>query len=85
MASPIYNSRDRRYKSKYGALDSGESGTYRRLLPFQSGAVCYRARLLVLNDADNSEKSYELFGTDEYEGDCRWWEVVYTAEEPGLY
>ena len=59
--------------------------TFRLLLPFQSGAVCYSARLLVLNDADNSEKSYELFGTDEYEGDCRWWEVVYTAEEPGLY
>lgn len=85
MPNQIYNSRDIRFKTKYGALESGEEVTFRLLLPFESGAVCYRARLLVLNDATGEEKSYELFGTDKHEGDCRWWEVVYTAEEPGLY
>lgn len=85
MPNQIFNSRDIRFKTKYGALESGEEVTFRLLLPFESGAVCYRARLLVLNDATGEEKSFELFGTDKYEGDCRWWEVIYTAEEPGLY
>lgn len=85
MPNQIFNSRDIRFKTKYGALESGEEVTFRLLLPFESGAVCYRARLLVLNDYTGEEKSYELFGTDKYEQDCRWWEVVYTAGEPGLY
>lgn len=85
MPNQIFNSRDIRFKTKYGALESGEEVTFRLLLPFESGAVCYRARLLVLNDATGEEKSFELFGTDKYRGDCRWWEVIYTAEEPGLY
>lgn len=85
LPAQIYNSRDTRYKSKYGALESGETIIIRLLLPFQSGAVCYRARMLVLSDATGEEKSYELFGTDKYEGDSRWWELQFTAGAPGLY
>lgn len=85
MPAQIFNSRDRRYKSKYGALESGEQVSFRLLLPFHSGAVCYRARMLVLNDATGEETAYELFGTNDYEGDSRWWEVLFTAAEPGLY
>ena len=46
----IYNSRDPRYKSIYGAVEAGQKMTIRLLLPYDSGAVCYSARMLVTED-----------------------------------
>ena len=44
----IYNSRDPKYKSIYGAVEAGQKMTIRLLLPYDSGAVCYSALLVLL-------------------------------------
>lgn len=85
LSTKLFNSRDSKYKSKYGALKSGETVMFRLLLPFQSGAVCYGARMCVLNEFSGEWENYEMTGTDRYEEGSRWWELEYTALEPGLY
>ena len=85
MSALIFNSRDQKYKSIYGALESGQSVTLRLLLPFTSGAVCYSARVLVREDSEEFYNVYELKGTEQYEDDSRWWEVTLSIDEPGLY
>lgn len=81
----IYNSRDQKHKSIYGALESGQDMTIRLLLPFDSGAVCYSARMLVIEDSTKEETAYELTGLDEYKDGSRWWEVTLHIDTPGLY
>lgn len=85
MGALLFNSRDKRYKDRFGAVQSGEAITFRLLLPFDSGAVSYGARLVVTSDFTNETQYYELCGTDRYENGNRWWEVYYTAGEPGIY
>ncbi len=81
----IYNSRDPRYKSIYGAVEAGQKMTIRLLLPYDSGAVCYSARMLVTEDSTGEETAYELVGTNSYEDGSRWWELTLSLKEPGLY
>ena len=81
----IYNSRDPKHKSIYGALEAGQEMTVRLLLPYDSGAVCYSARMLVTEDSTGEETAYELVGTNSYEDGNRWWELTLSLEEPGLY
>ena len=85
MSEQIFNSRDKRYKSKYGAVESGTEFTVRLLLPFSTGAVAYSARMLVSNDLTGKTEICKLVGTDEYSENSRWWEGSYKAKEPGLY
>ncbi len=81
----LFNSRDKNYKSKYGAVECGETLTFRLLLPFFTGAVCYSARMIIRDEFTGEEQRVELLGTDQYDGDFRWWECHYTAAEKGLY
>ena len=81
----IYNSRDPKYKSIYGAVEAGQKMTIRLLLPYDSGAVCYSARMLVTEDSTGEETAYELVGTNSYEDGSRWWELTLSLDEPGLY
>ncbi len=85
MSAMIFNSRDTKYKSKYGALVSGDEVTFRLLLPEEPGAAICCARMLILSDKSNAEKVFAFTPTSEYEDGCKYWELCYTAEEPGLY
>lgn len=85
MSALIFNSRDPRYKTTYGALECGKDVTFRLLLPYASGAVCYSARILVTRDDEEDETAFELVGTNRYQEGSRWWEVTLSLDEPGLY
>lgn len=85
MSGPLFNSRDKQYKSKYGAVESGSSVSFRLLLPYTSGAVCYSAHLFIKNDFTGEVTVHDFTGTDRYSDEGRWWELEYEAEEPGLY
>ncbi len=85
MSAMIFNSRDTRYKSKYGALKSGSDVIFRLLLPHEPGAAICCARMLILSDESGAEKVFTFTPTSKYEGDSKYWELCYTAEEPGLY
>lgn len=81
----IYNSRDPKYKSIYGAVEAGQEMVIRLLLPYDSGAVAYSARMLVTEDSTGVKTAYDLNGTDSYENGSRWWETTLCLETPGLY
>ena len=66
-------------------MESGSNVTFRLLLPFTAGAVCYSARMFVRNDFTGDVTVHEFAGTDRYSEEGRWWELTYTAGEPGLY
>lgn len=87
MSEMIFNSRDIKYKSKYGAMISGESVSFRLLLPEPSDAdaAVSCARMLIISDDNGVEKTFDLTPTLEKEEDYKYWELNYTAEEPGLY
>ncbi len=89
----LFNSRDQKYKSTYGAVQAGQTFVFRLRLPDSAGAVIYSARLLMQKDGQAHVKSYPFeklaagkgpAGTQPDEG-LAWWECRYTAEEPGLY
>lgn len=85
MSAMIFNSRDKKYKSKYGALISGDEVSFRLLLPDESGAAVSCARMLILSDESGAEKAFAFTPTSEKEGDYKYWELRYTAEDVGLY
>ncbi len=85
MSAMIFNSRDTKYKSKYGALKSGSDVSFRLLLPEEPGAAVCSARMLILSDESGTEKAFSFTPTSERESNCKYWELSYTAEEPGLY
>lgn len=85
MSAMIFNSRDTKYKSKYGALVSGDEVLFRLLLPEEPGAAVSCARMLILSDESGTEKAFAFTPTSEHDGDSKYWELRYTAEEPGLY
>lgn len=89
----LFNSRDQKHKSTYGAVQAGQTFVFRLQLPDSAGAVIYSARLLMQKDGQAHVKSYPFEkltaekGTFEAQSDegMAWWECRYTAEEPGLY
>lgn len=83
----LYNSRDKNYKTEYGAVATGTAFKFRLLLPSEKlGAETERACLVIYNDKDRAIiHRYDLTPTYEYEDDSRFWELEYTAKETGLY
>ncbi len=85
MSAMIFNSRDTKYKSKYGALVSGDDVSFRLLLPEEPGAAVSCARMLILSDESGAENVFSFTPTSEHEDGCKYWELHYTAEKPGIY
>ncbi len=83
----LYNSRDKNYKTEYGAVATGTAFKFRLLLPREKlGAETERACLVIYNDKDRAIiHRYDFAPTNEYEDDSRFWELEYTAKETGLY
>ena len=78
-----HNSRDVRYKSKFGAVPAGESVRYRLMLP--RGIHCVAAWFVVHRD-DRVEWEYHPMEWDGMQGSySEWWRTEYAAPEKGLY
>ncbi len=86
MPEHIYNSRDKAYKSKYGAIAVNETVTFRLLLPEQySGLELQSATLIIMREDGQDNRSFDLKKTnDTWLGSC-YWEVSCTPSVPGLY
>lgn len=78
-----HNSRDVRYKNKFGAVPAGESVRYRLMLP--RGIHCVAAWFVVHRD-DRAEWEYHPMEWDGMQGAySEWWRVEYAAPGAGLY
>jgi glycosidase len=86
MPEHIFNSRDRAYKSIYGAVAVGETVTFRLLLPIEYGILPIETASLVVLDSDGVHNmTFELRKTgDTYLGSA-YWQVDYTPLVPGLF
>lgn len=84
MGSPIYNSLDKKYKNKFGAIKSGEEFSLKLLLPCNNSNYCIKAWFVICKDGQEDER-FELWATEEYEDNCRWWEIIYSVPNSGLY
>ena len=85
MSVMLFNSRDKMYKSNYGAVASESKTVFRLLLPCDVQNDVKTAKLVVLNDTTSETKAFNLYPVDRYIDSNRFWEVTYTAEAPGLY
>ena len=78
-----HNSRDVRYKSKFGAVPAGESVRYRLMLP--RGIHCVAAWFVIHRD-DRGDWEYHPMEWDGMQGSySEWWRAEYAAPEKGLY
>ncbi|MDR0314803.1 MAG: glycoside hydrolase family 13 protein, partial [Oscillospiraceae bacterium] len=80
----IFDSRNERYKSKFGAIADGECITLRLLLPCGGHICCTGAGMLLCRDGEEY-KRYDFKATEEYDQDCAWWELDFSIDQPGLY
>ena len=86
----LFDSRDERYRSPFGAQPAGRAVFFRILLPREWG--CTGARLCVRQAAVDVEKEGELpparsamFWAGMEGEDREWWDVHYTPAVPALY
>ena len=85
MSNSLYNSRNRLYKSKYGALECGEAVIFRLLLP-KCGEFGNSNASMHLYDAHTQETRLLRFKkTNIFLNNKEWWELEYKADKPGLY
>ena len=84
LSEHIFNSRDKEYKSPYGAVPSGGTVTFRLLLP-ESPEKTSGARMSIIRDSDGYETIHEFKPSGEYLDNRQFWEMNLTAESPGLY
>lgn len=84
MSNVVFNSLDKKYKKKFGAVKNGEEFSLRLLLPCNDSNHCTQA-WLVINKDGQEEQRFDFWATEEYEENCRWWEIFHTIDEPGLY
>lgn len=84
MSSCVFNSRDKQYKSKFGAVAADEKFYFRLLLPCNDSNSCTNAYLLLCKDGQEEER-FEFYPTDNYSDNSRWWEINQSVKEPGLY
>ena len=86
MPLHIYNSRDRHYKSIYGAIAVNQTVKLRLLLPENFGGLdITEAKFVILNDATVKTEEYHLSRTDEHYSGSVYWELDYTPTDVGLF
>lgn len=76
-----YNSRDKAYKSVFGALKVGEETLLS--LAFPRDLDCIAAYLVIFKDGEQSNFVPLEFLKDD--GNAKWWQVKYVPEKEGLY
>lgn len=78
-----YNSRLEYHKSIFGAVKTGQTVTFRIILPRD---FCCHAAKLVIKKAENAQYSYINMQWDCMEGvGEEWWKIDFTAEDAALY
>lgn len=87
--TPLFNSRDERYRSPFGAQPAGQAVFFRICLPRElhcSGArFCVRYEACRQTEGARDAALYSMFWAG-MEGDRHeWWDCHYTPEEPGIY
>lgn len=81
----LFNSRDKKYKSIYGAVECGSQLTFRLLLPFYEDLPVESAFLHIKNEYTQEAHSVAFQKTEMVEADACWWECTYRADTVGLY
>ncbi len=78
-----YNSLDGFYKSKFGALRSGESVKLRIVVArsFMANGASFEIR----DDSQGDFKSFPMYWAGMYSDDSEIWDLEFTAPEAGLY
>lgn len=86
MPEHIYNSRDRHYKSIYGAIAVNQTVRLRLLLPENFGGLDITdVKFVILCDENAKVSEYNLTRTnDQYVGSY-YWELNYTPSKAGLF
>lgn len=78
-----YNSRLEYHKSIFGAVKTGQTVTFRIILPRD---FCCHAAKLVIKKAEDTQYSYINMQWDCMEGvGEEWWKIDFTAEDAALY
>lgn len=80
--SSIYNSRNPRYKSVFGALQTNQETILKILLP--RNISCSRVELVIYKDGSNN-KYYDFYWNGMPNDDQEWWSLTYHCEEKGIF
>ncbi|MCQ2488067.1 MAG: glycoside hydrolase family 13 protein [Clostridia bacterium] len=86
MPEHIFNSRDKIYKSKYGAVAVNSTFTLRLLLPEQYGGLNVQSATVVfIREDGQEERRFEFSKTEEQYVSSYFWAVDCSPSRPGLY
>ncbi len=77
----LFDSRDERYRSPFGAVRAGAAVFFRVCLPRELG--CTGCRLRILPDGGTLRRD-DMFWAGMEGADREWWDCHYTPEEPSL-
>ncbi|MDD2361534.1 MAG: glycoside hydrolase family 13 protein [Oscillospiraceae bacterium] len=83
---PLFDSRDERYRSPFGAQPAGQAVFLRICLPRSLG--CSGARLCVKKVMAEGEKpvaSFSMFWAGMQDSDREWWDCRFTPGQPAVY
>ncbi len=83
MSIKIFDSRDPKYRSPFGAVEEETQIHFRIKLPRYLG--CTSATLIVRNDMTGEEERSNMFWCGMEGSDTEWWEVDYTPAKASLY
>ena len=78
----LFDSRDRRYRCPFGAVEEGTEVLFRICLPREWG--CHGARLTVERDSF-PRKTHGMFWAGMASEDHEWWDIRYTPAAPDVY
>ena len=82
----IFNSRDRAYKNKYGAVKAGEPFSLRLLLPLEYGGYdVSAARLIIMQDGGKNLQTLNFTKTAEQHSGSAFWQLDLSVPTVGLY
>ena len=77
----IYNCRDKKYKSVFHALKTGQSVTFRICLPISN--QCRGAELVI--HKDYSDPMHIKMEWEKNENEYHWWKCEFSSDEAALY
>ena len=81
----IFNSRDHKYKSIYGALETGHECVFRLLVPNTVGTANCSAHMIIQKDGDHEDTVLDFTRTEETVGNDVFYELKYKAGGPGVW
>ncbi|MBQ4313327.1 MAG: glycoside hydrolase family 13 protein, partial [Clostridia bacterium] len=83
MSITIFDSRNARYRSPFGAVAEGTQIHFRLCLPRYIG--CSAATLRIHNELTGEDEIGNMFWCGMEGNDAEWWEVDYTPATASLY